>query len=115
MTVRKSIGSKEVPHVCLSENASNAMSKLLVDSPANEESTSITFDQNIFVCEHNSEPTVPPVNQTSKIQQKELPVHKYRREILRAITSNQVVVISGETGIYFLSIFFCYTHINAFI
>lgn len=96
MIVRKPVGLKEVPHICLSENMFHAMSKLPVDSPANEVSAMI--DQNIFNYEHSSQPTVPPPKQSSSNIPRSLPVHQYRSAILSTIASSQVVVICGETG-----------------
>lgn len=103
LVVRNSIALKGASNVCLSENAFNAMSKLRTQLPAIEVPISSTKDRKLFTYEHNTEATVPPLKKTSsKTQRNTLPVHTYRDDILRAITANQVVVISGETGMNFL-------------
>lgn len=99
LVVRNSITLKGGSHVSFSENAFHAMSKLRTQFPVIEIPTSAMNDRKLFSYEHSSEATVPPLKQTSSnTQQNTLPVYTYRDQILLAITSNQVVVISGETG-----------------
>lgn len=108
LIVRKFVGPKEAPYIYLRETMFDAISKLRTDFALNELPVGITVDQTIFNHEYNVEPIVPPPLSTKIQREEDLPVHKHRHEILRAITSNQVVVISGETGmIFILNLFLC--------
>lgn len=89
-----------IPQVCLSENASDAI--LSVMNIENE--SIISENSQTRLCKLNDKnniPTVPPIaHPLLEIQRfrEALPAHNFRGDILRAINENQVIVISGETG-----------------
>ena len=47
---------------------------------------------------NNGLPQVPPRRGQSNVQVSSLPVEEMRADIVRTIATNQVVLISGETG-----------------
>lgn len=101
---KKSLENKDTPHLPLTENTVNVLQKALVAQPSINSSLGNHCIGNILGNHHSKFlPTVPkPVNIDPKIRKirESLPVFKYRREILEAIETHNIVVISGETGIH---------------
>lgn len=88
--------NSEDSNLCLHEASIDALKEVPMSNQANMDSEG-QFWHN-FNYTDQSTPSVPPLSGMTMYQQKNLPVHSFRQEILNQIDNNQVVLIAGETG-----------------
>lgn len=90
-----------IPYFEFSHKSIDAISAAINKDPVNNQTLEDRKDSmnsfDVFFPVTN--PTVPPqTNHTFQNERQKLPIFGKRREIVDAIRSNQVVVISSETG-----------------
>lgn len=105
LSVHKYWAVDGVTHFFLSENSSDSIEQVLTNLGPTNENVLPNVEPIYFIESSDVVPTIPPFVThdigPSQIQtfRERLPIFDYRHNILNAINLNQVVVISGETGL----------------